>query len=228
MGIRLPHYSVRAAFIAVLLLITGCASAVAPTPSATFTPAPTATMRPVTTSAAHETPLFPVSAVEYPANYRTDFLHYVTIDRPDAVVRDLYINSEAVAELRRTRRLPDDAIIVVEAWDAQVDANGDPLTDAAGHYLKDTPQAMVHVGHKRSDWGDSDFPGAARSGNWNFGSFDFETGAPFNEDLGACFNCHQAANNRDFVYSAAQLVDYAASDVRGYFFCELRRRTPCS
>lgn len=213
--------------VAVLLLVAACAPAIVPTPTATRAPVPAATARPATTPVARESPLFPVSAVEYPANYRTDFLHYLTVDRPDGFIRDVYINPEAVAALRQTHRLPDETIVVLEIWQARVDASGGPVTDADGRYVKDSPLEMVHVGQKRSNWAESDFPGGARSGDWNFGSFDFETGTRFNEDLNACFNCHQAVPSRDFLYSAPQLVQFAASDVTQHFFCELRRRTPC-
>lgn len=165
--------------------------------------------------------------VIYPANYRADFLHYVTVDRPDATVRDIYINPEAVEYLRRGNRLPDDTIIVVEAYHAEVDANGDPLLDELGRYIKAAPMAMVHVAQKRSHWAEADFPGAARAGAWNFGSFTFGAGTPFDEDLTACFNCHQAAPQTDFVYSGRQLTRFVMTDTTQYFFCELRRRTPC-
>ena len=229
MGIRSPHHFVLAMLLAAILLIAACAPTTAPTATVTATipPAPTATMRPATTTSAHEAPVFPTSAVEYPANYRTDFLHYLTVDRPDGFIRDVYIDPIAIDGLLRARRLPDGTTVVLETWRAQVDANGDPVKDADGRYIKDAPLAMVHVGQKRGDWAESDFPSAARSGDWNFGSFDFQTGAKFNEDLSACFNCHQAAANRDFLYSAPQLAQFAASDVTQYFFCELRRRTPC-
>lgn len=222
-----PDQLTRILIITTLVLIAACAPVVAPTPTATHAPTALPTAAP-TIARTGDTPIaLPVSAVALPANYRTDFLHYVTVDRPDATVRDLYINPAAVAELRRTRRLPDDAIVVIEAYQAQLDTNGDAILDAEGRYLKAEPMAMIHVAHKRSDWAEADFPGAARSGDWNFGSFQFATGAPFAENLSACFNCHQATARSDFVYSASQLVQYALSDTTQYFFCELRRRTPC-
>jgi hypothetical protein len=151
----------------------------------------------------------------------------VTVDRPDDTVRDIYINPAAVEELRRSRRLPDDTIIVVEGYHAQLDDNGDPLLDENGHYIKAEPMEMVHVGHKRSGWQANDFPSVARAGNWNFGSFEFGAGAPFDEDLAACANCHQARPQADFVYSARRLLDYSATDTTQYFFCNLARRVPC-
>jgi hypothetical protein len=99
--------------------------------------------------------------------------------------------------------------------------------DAAGRYIKGEPMEMVHVLHKRNDWQPADFPGEIRNGEWNFGSFEFASGAPFDENLKACFNCHQAMPETDFLYSARQLVDFASTDITQYLLCNVRRRVPC-
>ncbi len=169
----------------------------------------------------------PTSAVTYPANYQTDFEHYVTIDRPDGTVRDIYINPEAVDALRISRRLPAGTVIVVEAYNALADADDEPVRDAGGRYIKGEPLDMVHVLHKRSDWLPDDFPGEIRNGDWNFGSFEFASGAPFDESLTACFNCHQAMPATDFLYSTRELLAYARADATQHLFCNLRRRIPC-
>ena len=75
-------------------------------------------------------------------------------------------------------------------------------------------------------WG-KDIPELLRNGDWNFGSFAFATGAPFDENLVACFNCHQSMMPTDFLYSSRQLVNYASADATQYLFCNLRRRVPC-
>lgn len=167
------------------------------------------------------------TGVPYPADYATTFAHYATIDRGDAIIRDLYISPQALAGLRSTGRLPDDSVLVIEVWQAAVDEQGAPLQDAAGRYRKAAPLSMLHVAHKRSDWRAADFPGAARAGDWNYGSFERESGARLDENLAACFNCHQAGARNDFLYSAQQLARYALRDTTQYFFCELGRRNPC-
>ena len=167
------------------------------------------------------------TGVPYPADYATSFAHYATIDRGDAVIRDLYINQRALQGLRSTGRLPHDSVLVIEAWEAAVDERGAPLRDETGRYRKAEPLSMLHVAHKRNDWRQEDFPGAARSGNWNFGSFAHVGGERIDENLTACFNCHQANARNDFIYSAEQLLRYSLSDTTQYFFCELGRRSPC-
>ncbi len=167
------------------------------------------------------------AGVSYPADYAATFEHYATVDRGDATIRDLFISPHALQGLRSTGRLPHDSVLVIDLWQAALDENGEPLLDADGRYRKAEMQPTLHVAHKRTDWSSEDFGSAARAGNWNFGSFERESGAHVDENLTACFNCHQANARSDFVYSAQQLVRYAMSDTTQYFFCELAHRNPC-
>ncbi|MCB9437933.1 MAG: cytochrome P460 family protein [Anaerolineales bacterium] len=169
----------------------------------------------------------PHSAVTYPAQYRTDFVHYLTVDRIDGTIRDIYISPAALDAARRNVALPDETVIVIEAYHIQVDADGEPLVDEQGHYLKADPFEMVHVIEKRADWQDSDFVSTARVGEWNFGSFDAQTGDYFDEDTAACFHCHNPMFNTDFVYTYPQLATYAATKEVQHLYCDLANRLPC-
>ena len=169
----------------------------------------------------------PYAGVNFPADYAATFSHYATVDRGDATIRDLFISPHALQGLRSTGRLPHDSVLVIDLWQAALDESGEPLLDADGRYHKAEMQPTLHVAHKRMDWSSEDFGSAARAGNWNFGSFERESGAHVDENLTACFNCHQANARNDFVYSAQQLVRYAMSDTTQYFFCELPHRSPC-
>jgi hypothetical protein len=170
---------------------------------------------------------FPDSAVPYPVDYRTNFIRFLTIDRIDATVRDLYINPEALDELRQGRPLPENTIFVIEAYHAEMDENGSPVTDTDGRYIKAAPFDMIHVAERRSNWTDADFPSVVRAGRWNFGSFDVNSGSRFDEDLAACFNCHQAMANTDFLYSTEHLLTYLRTGEPQYMYCNLRQRVPC-
>ncbi|MCY4023204.1 MAG: cytochrome P460 family protein [Anaerolineaceae bacterium] len=165
--------------------------------------------------------------VSYPADYATTYTHYATVDRGDGTIRDLYISPRALQGLRSSGRLPHDSVLVIELWQAALDEQGEPLLDAAGRLRKGAMQDTLHVSHKRMDWDEEDFTSAARAGNWNFGSFDRASGAMIDENLTACFNCHQASSRSDFLYSAQELARFAMSDTTQYFYCELSRRSPC-
>lgn len=165
------------------------------------------------------------SSVSYPAGYRTDFLHYATVQRPDGTIRDLYIN-DIGARAAQTGDLAPGTIIVIEGYQALTTDNGDYITDDRGHYIKGEPFPMVHVREKRSDWSNTDFVSNARNGRWNSGSFELQTGKLFKESLTACFHCHSTAPD-DFLYSFPQLYAYAQTGELQYFLCRTTGRTAC-
>lgn len=174
------------------------------------------------------TPTPAYSAVTLPPDYRTRFVKYLTVDRKDGTVRDLYINPEALAQVQIGRRLPEHTIIVIEGYHALEKANGTFVTDEAGHFVKGEPLDMIHVLEKRADWSGADFVSDQRMGDWNFGTFDIHTGAHYNESVNACFNCHRASAGSDFVYSYGQLIEYSLSGQTQYFYCNLGDRIACT
>ena len=187
---------------------------------ATLTPARQATLPPATNPP-------PYSAVRLPENYRETFIHYATVDRRDQITRDIYISPDALADYRPNRPLPDGTIIVIEGYYAAEDSNGQPLRDEDGHFVRGEPLEMVHVAEKRANWGPGDFVGAARSGNWNFGSFQYGTGAYFDEIMSRCFDCHNSMDNTDFLYTFADVSRFAQTSLVRYSFCDLSGRSPC-
>ncbi len=162
---------------------------------------------------------FQISGVPYPENYRETFFHYATVDRSDGTVRNLYINTLDSAV--------QPTVIVVEAYYAQRDKNGVPVTDEKGHFIKGEVFDRLHVMEKRPNWQPNDFVSSARSGNWNFGSFDTQTGQPFDESLTACFHCHNPTQQTDFVYSLPLLTAFRRTGSPQYFYCDLPDRLAC-
>jgi Cytochrome P460 len=165
------------------------------------------------------------SNVSYPAGYRTDFLHYATVQRPDGTIRDLYVN-DIGARAAQTGEMAPGTIIVIEGYEALTTENGEYITDDQGHYIKGEAMPMVHVREKRSDWSNNDFVSNARNGRWNSGSFELQTGNLFKESLTACFHCHSTAPD-DFLYSFPQLYAYAQTGELQYFLCRTTGRTAC-
>lgn len=170
---------------------------------------------------------FPVSGVPYPADYRTTFTHYATVERSDGKSRDLYINPEALRRYTFTRALPEGTIITIEGYNAATDENGDYLVDEHGYYVRDTPLEMVHVIEKRADWRNADFVSEVRAGRWNFGTFDFVSRQAFDEDTVACFNCHNGTPGTDFLQARDLLDRYAVSQLVQYLYCDLPDRLAC-
>jgi hypothetical protein len=167
------------------------------------------------------------SGVQLPANYRIDYLHYATIQRPDGTIRYIYINPEAIAGAGRSYSLPDNTTIVIEGYYAKRDENGTLVVDESGHYIADKPLEAVHVRQKRSNWLLSDFVSEARNGDWNYGSFDMVTGAHYDESITACFNCHHPSDQPEFLFTYPQLIDYEIQGKTQYYICDLTGRSAC-
>ncbi|MBZ0290040.1 MAG: cytochrome P460 family protein [Anaerolineae bacterium] len=164
-----------------------------------------------------------------PDNYRTEFIHFARVDRKDGIARDLYVSPDALENVRAGGSLPIGIRIVIEAYQAQTDANGAYRRAANGWLLKGEPLDMVHVAEKRAGWTEADFMGEARAdnGRWNFGSYQFDSTQRFDEDLNACFNCHNAAPQTDFIYTHSLLAAYARTGQVQYLYCDLTDRIAC-
>jgi hypothetical protein len=173
------------------------------------------------------TPTTPaVRGMAYPSNYQQDFTRYETVQRPDGTIRDVYINPIGLNAIRSYHILPIGTEIVIEAYNALKNADGNTVTDAEGHYIRGDVMPMIHVREKRGDWSDDDFTSNARNGGWNYGSFYTATGAIYHESLNACFLCHNTAPE-DFTYSTEQMDDYVRTGEPDYFMCPTTGRTAC-
>lgn len=176
--------------------------------------------------AAAPTPRY--SSVKLPQGYQTNFVHYATVQRSDGTTRNIFINPEAVEALKTgDRDLPDYTIIVIEGFYALKDAAGAYLLDNNGRYETGAAFEMLHVLEKRYDWTAADFVSENRSGQWNFGSFDTANGNFFDENMSACFHCHNATDRTDFLYSTTLLRHYLQTGQTQFFVCDLPDRIAC-
>ena len=166
--------------------LAGCMSesTKAPTaPRADAAPAPAPA--PVTAPAVPQGP----NRIAFPADWATGTL-YGSVDRYD-IKRyvEFYASPGVVAEVRAGRPIPDGARLMTAAYLAQLDANGVPLKDANGRFMKGNLLA-VNVQQKKKGWGD-DIPAAIRNGDWVYQSFS-PAGVPNDKaNLTACYQCHQ-------------------------------------
>ena len=166
------------------------------------------------------------SGVTLPPNYRADYIHYATVQRPDGTIRDIYINPEGL-KVAQQYIFPEQTTIVIEGYYAARDDNGKFRLDENGHYIRGEYFEAVHVRQKRFDWLPGDFVSEARNGYWNYGSFETKTGQPFDESITACFNCHHASEQQDFLFTYPQLLRYTVSGEPQFFICNLTGRSAC-
>ncbi len=188
--------------------------------AATFSPAPL--------QALTEADLPRYSSVKLPQDYQNAFIHYATVQRSDGTSRNIYINPQAIEAIKAGNRfLPENTIIVIEGFYAQKDDDDKYLIDNNGRYENGDAFEMLHVLEKRNDWATTDFVDENRIGQWNFGSFNTANGDFFDENMSACFHCHNATERTDFLYSASLLGGFIQSGQTQFLLCDLPDRIAC-
>jgi len=139
----------------------------------------------------------------FPADWAKGTL-YATVDRPDTKqYREFYAAPEVVAAARAGKPIPDGAAITLAAYLAQVDANGVPLKDANGRFLKGNLVA-VNVQQKVKGWGD-DIPASIRNGDWVYQSFTPDGKVNDKANLTTCYQCHLPFAKDDYLTNLAKL-----------------------
>ena len=144
--------------------------------------------------------------IKFPSDYLKGVL-YQTLDRPDnKQYRELYAPAAAIEAVRQGRPIPDGTVLTLVQWSVHQDANGTPLKDANGRFMKN--QIIAHtVMEKRKGFG-ADYPADwPRNGDWEYAVFtpDGLPNAKANANNKACFTCHLPHAKQDFVISLAKL-----------------------
>ena len=144
--------------------------------------------------------------VGLPENYATQFTSFYVFDRPPLTpgsahqVRVVYANAAAVAG----RPYALGSILVMETWPAKKDAQGIPLVDANGRYLRDTLSGIFVM--RKEKWFGRRY-GVNQTGDWEYASFLADADRTPNVVGDAaeerCAICHlDAGPSRDWVYRA--------------------------
>ncbi len=90
--------------------------------------------------------------IVYPENYQQGVL-YAVVDRPDVKqYRELWATPEAVKAVKEGRPIPSGTVLTLVQYRAQVDAQGNPIKDANGRFVKGDLLAYT-VMEKRAGWG---------------------------------------------------------------------------
>jgi len=144
--------------------------------------------------------------IKFPSNYLKGVL-YQTLDRPDAKqYRELYAPAEAVEAVRKGRPIPHGTVLTLVQWSVEQDANGNPIKDASGRFIK--KDIIAHtVMEKQKGWG-ADYPSDwPRNGEWEYAAFtaDGQPNPKANANNKSCFTCHLPHAQQDFVISLAKL-----------------------
>ena len=150
-------------------------------------------------------PRLDAAEVTFPANFAAG-VHYASIDRDDTKQRlDLFAPADALVAAKQGRPLPRGTVITMLRYNAALDADGTPLRDPDGRFVK-AGLAGYSVMEKQAGWG-FEYPAPLRNGEWAFRRFT-PTGA-VDDSLGeaVCLQCHKVQAKHDFVFSRSQMKD---------------------
>jgi len=137
--------------------------------------------------------------IAFPEHYAASTL-YATLDRPDVKqYRELYTSSEAVKAVREGRPIPNGTVITEVLYRAQLDAQGNPVKDANGRFVKGD-LAGYAVMEKRTGWG-TDYPEELRNGEWEYAVFTADKKPNPKANLKRCFECHKPHAKTDYLIS---------------------------
>jgi len=143
--------------------------------------------------------------ISVPPDWQARFVRYTTVDKPDRkIIRNLYINPEAFALIRKGEPLPDGTLIVMADQRARLDAEGNPLLDTTGRFIPDPPIIAIGVQQKRRGWGEG-YAADKRNGEWEYASFTPELQLR-DVNLNGCFACHLPRAAQDYTFTT---WDYA-------------------
>ncbi len=144
--------------------------------------------------------------IKFPSDYLRGTL-YQTLDRPDTKqYRELYAPAAAVEAVRQGKPIPHGTVLTLVQWSVEQDAQGNPVKDANGRFIKKSILAHT-VMEKRQGWG-ADYPSDwPRNGDWEYAVFtaDGQPNPKANANNKACFTCHLPHAKQDFVISLAKL-----------------------
>src|SRR5258708_7314149 len=91
--------------------------------------------------------------IAFPENYAKGVV-YMTIDRAgNKQVTEYYVNPEAIDAAKKGMPLPSGTVIAAVAFSAQLDAQGNPVKDSSGRFIKTTNVTGYRVMEKRAAWG---------------------------------------------------------------------------
>ncbi len=140
----------------------------------------------------------------FPENWDKGVM-YATVDRPDTKqYREFYGPAEAVKAAREGKPIPDGTVLTLAAYAAKLDADGKPVKDANGRFIKDKLVAVNSM-QKKAGWG-ADIPAEIRNGDWIYQSFTPDGKPNDKANLTACYQCHLPFAKEDYLTNMAKLA----------------------
>ena len=146
--------------------------------------------------------------VTFPENYKSAFTKYWTINFPATrQVRYYYANDVAVQAAKAGKPLPDGAVLFVEVYSANLDADKKPVTGPDGFFVAD--KLMFYTAMARqAGWG-KDIPEMLRNEEWNYTIFTTEKTHRAGVNQAECLACHKPLDKVSYTFTLKQLTEVA-------------------
>ena len=145
--------------------------------------------------------------IAFPADYAKGVM-YTSHDLMDAKeFREFYITPPALDAVRKDQPLPSGTVIILARYNVQLDAQGKPVKDGHGRFIK-TDLKAFRVMEKRTGWG-SEYPPSKRNGEWEYQAFLAGGKVDERANLDNCFQCHKNGDSVNFMFTAVQLKSAA-------------------
>ncbi|ACK68401.1 hypothetical protein PCC8801_4485 (plasmid) [Rippkaea orientalis PCC 8801] len=130
------------------------------------------------------------SPVQFPNNYKQQFVHYVTVDCPTSgIVRQMYIDRPSLESLKANETFPSGAVIVMETHSAK---------QGSDNRLIPTQLNNLFVREKRRGWN------VAASGEWQSAWYS-PSGSLVSGNQTSCIGCHTQVRDRDYLFTLPAL-----------------------
>jgi hypothetical protein len=130
---------------------------------------------------------------------------YMSIDRAGGkAISEYYTSREAIEAAKKGMPLPSGTVITAVNFAAQLDAQGNPVKDANGRFIKTTKINGYRVMAKRAGWG-SEYPEEKRNGEWEYQVFLADKTPDTKADFNGCFGCHKGQQANDYVFTFDKL-----------------------
>jgi hypothetical protein len=135
------------------------------------------------------------SPIEFPVNYRQQFMQYATVDCPNShMVRKMYINRESLGAIAASQTVPSGTMIVMETHSARLEN---------GEHLVSTQLNNVFIRQKQTGWKVD-----PNSGEWQSAWYS-PSGSLVSDDQSSCISCHTRVRDRDYVFTLPTLITAA-------------------
>lgn len=178
---------------------------------------------PVAIPSPQEDPIAAANALPYPEQYQQTMTLYAVVDRPDGMVRKLYVSQSALQTVKSQTPYPTsgDALYVIENYRAQ-SFNQKYLLDTQKHLIPRAIPETIHVMQRRAN-----VKGAMD--NWNVQSFrGSDRQVDTSANLFECWSCHVSAEKREFVFSRPVLQKFLVTSQVQRWDCPKPNRQLCN